>query len=475
LKYSFVAALTDDSQEVYNQYLQADQDQLANFLKTDSKFSLYPAYMARACELIGEDHYLFETFKVRQLNFQTLVDRVKSSVATGKDVKAARERLALQQKELNDYVANLGSEYDYLQEDPTYFYNDAHTAFHDGNIDEAIAKANKAIYMSPRWAVPYNLLGVIYFSQGDYKKSEEYHYKAIEYAVEGNLCYYKYQLSQALSGQKYYQRAINVLESEKYSNPDFPEYWSTLGANYRMVFKFDEAESHIKKALEYEPLNPAFLYELGATYFANDLYEKALPYFQIILDLDTDDNGDIHKWSKENIKFIKRQGIKLKTDEEIQRLFMSNNQEFELPKDEDGNIDVVQLSNWALESFNQQDYQNAEKWYRKVIEIQPDDISAIYQLGLVLNNTGRYWETEMLHQNAINKLKENHPLLYIGLGNAQYRQKNFEAAISSLKKAIEMDYTIADAHFYLSKVYYEQGRYEEAEEAEQEYKFLIGG
>jgi tetratricopeptide (TPR) repeat protein len=475
LKYSLVAALADDSQEVYNKYLQADQEQLANYFKTDPKFSLYPAYLARACELIGKEHYLYETFKVRQLNFQMLVDRVKSSQATGENVKVARERLANQQKELKEYVSNLGSEYDYLQEDPTYFYNDAHTAFQDGNIDEAIAKANKAIYLSPRWAVPYSLLGIIYLNRGDYQQSERYHYKAVEYAVEGNLSYYKYQLSQTLAAQEYYQKAISLLESEKYSNPDFPEYWSALGVNYRMVFKFDEAESHIKKALTYEPQNPEFLYELGATYYAQDQYEKALPYFQMVLNLEPDKNRGICSLSKENIRIIKRMGIRLKTEEELQRQFGSNDDQFELPKDENGGIDVAQLSKWARESFDGQDYQNAEKWYRKVLEIQPDNISAIYELGRVLNNTGQYWETEMLYQNAISKINGKHPLLYIGLGNAQYQQKNFDAAVLSLKKAIEMDYTIAEAHYYLSQVYYEQGRYEEAEEAEQEYKFLKGG
>jgi TolA-binding protein len=48
-------------------------------------------------------------------------------------------------------------------------------------------------------------------------------------------------------------------------------------------------------------------------------------------------------------------------------------------------------------------------------------------------------------------------------------------AEQSLKKGIGMDDSLSDAHFFLSQIYYDQGRFEEAQEAEAEYFQLIGG
>jgi tetratricopeptide (TPR) repeat protein len=396
LKYSFVAALTDDSQEVYNKYTQADQTQLANYYKSDSRFSLYPAYLARACELLGEEHYLYETFKLRQLNFQTLVDRVKSTAATGTEAAAARERFMVQQKELNDFVANLDEESNYLQEDPTYYYNEAYVAFTNQNAEKAIADAKKAIELSPSWAVPYNLLGMIYYNKGDFQQSEEFHSKAVELADKGNLSYYKFQLAQALSLQKKHQESIEILESEKSSDPNFAEYWYWLGSTYYLNQQFEKAEPYLKKALEFEPFNPKYLFDFGANYYFNNRYAEALPYFQAVLRLETDPNRDIYKWSQDNIAVIQSSGIDLITEDEIYALLNSNNTAPELPLDQYGNVDVNELFNWAFESFSKGNYQDAEKWYRKVLEYQPDYISAIYNLGLVLINTGRFREAEAL-------------------------------------------------------------------------------
>jgi len=104
-----------------------------------------------------------------------------------------------------------------------------------------------------------------------------------------------------------------------------------------------------------------------------------------------------------------------------------------------------------------------EAWQQMVDE-NPDDPDAHYNLAVALSDVGRSDEAVREYQETI-RLDPNYlPALY-NLGNHWVHSQRYEEAIELFNRAILVDGDIAPVHFMLGVAYFESGRYEDAVEA----------
>jgi tetratricopeptide (TPR) repeat protein len=114
-----------------------------------------------------------------------------------------------------------------------------------------------------------------------------------------------------------------------------------------------------------------------------------------------------------------------------------------------------------IKTFYDWDWAEAEKAFKRALELNPNYAAAHYFYGLYLSITGHGVEAFA----EVKKSVELDPLWLVvnavlGLGLYWWRQ--YDEAIEQLQKTLEMDPNFAIAHFYLGLTYAVKERWEEA-------------
>ncbi len=124
--------------------------------------------------------------------------------------------------------------------------------------------------------VIYVSLGYLASLTGEHGKAEEYYAVAVEKEPENLM--YKFYLGSAQERLGKRKEAIETLEEVVRAEPaDLPEAYNYLGYLYVEENKdLDRAIELIKKALEIDPANGAYLDSLGWAYFKKGMLQDAL-------------------------------------------------------------------------------------------------------------------------------------------------------------------------------------------------------
>lgn len=107
-------------------------------------------------------------------------------------------------------------------------------------------------------------------------------------------------------------------------------------------------------------------------------------------------------------------------------------------------------------------YDEAEKFLRMILTIQPDYVDAYNDLGIMLKVQNRPDEAIEVYRQALT-LDPNNPKLHNNLANIFKENGDFEPAESHYLSALLHDPTYVDAHRNLGMLYKEFHRYDEAE------------
>jgi TolB-like protein/Tfp pilus assembly protein PilF len=107
------------------------------------------------------------------------------------------------------------------------------------------------------------------------------------------------------------------------------------------------------------------------------------------------------------------------------------------------------------------DFEDAEREYRRAIEIKQNNADAHYMYGLYLSAMARFGEAHV----EVRRAQELDPLSLakiVGIGDVFYQQRQYDRAIAQYRQALEMDPNSGFAHWALGNVYVNKGMYEEA-------------
>ena len=123
------------------------------------------------------------------------------------------------------------------------------------------------------------------------------------------------------------------------------------------------------------------------------------------------------------------------------------------------NADVFNNYAIILKEINQ--YKEAALYFRKSIEIHPEDDKSYANLGGILKEIGQYKEAELYIRKAIT-LNPFNAIAYSNLGSILIKLGYLKEAEISLSKAIELNPDLAEAHSSLAIVLIDFGRLQEA-------------
>jgi len=130
------------------------------------------------------------------------------------------------------------------------------------------------------------------------------------------------------------------------------------------------------------------------------------------------------------------------------------------------------LANSAF--FYELNWPNAEREYKRAIELSPNYPTAYHWYGESLSAVGRFEESFAMYERAL-KLDPLSLAIQTDLGRAYYVARQSDRAIQYLKKVEELDPSYVRTHFYLAGVYEEEGMFEQAIESRRKGILLDGG
>ena len=121
-----------------------------------------------------------------------------------------------------------------------------------------------------------------------------------------------------------------------------------------------------------------------------------------------------------------------------------------------------QILQKAVNLHNSKKFEEAESLYREILKIEPTQLDANNNLGVLLYKTNRLDESEKYYKKAI-ELKPDYAEAHYNLGNTLYTLKKFDEAEKSYKKSIELKPDYAQAYYNLGSLQKEFIRLHEAE------------
>ena len=443
MRRNYAAALQDDAQQVMNdwmknsveQTIQAEasktKDRLPKKVFTE-KVKAFPRCLERAAELLGPEHYMYQTLQARKHFFKGyILTNSDRNPNKGLGEKAlAQFRLALQwQSELPQAYWQMINVYGYNLLQP----------------DSAAVYGQKAMELYPSWVEPYASLGFLYLNK----------YKQFDRA-------------------KTYLEQISRIDSNSIMASN---YW---GVFYAIQKKYDKAEKHYKKAIQLDSTFTRAYNNLGLLYYTTSRYDEAEKYFDKAIQLDSTDAsfysnlGNIYVETnriKEAEKFYKKaillDSVFTSPYNNLGLIYMDIGQFGEAEKyfkktiQLDSTFSLVYNSLGLVYSKTQR-YGEAEKYFKKTIQFDSTNASAYNNLGLVYYETQRYEEAERVYKTAI-RFDSTRASSYTNLGNIYSDTKRFMEAEKFYKKGIQLDSTNAFPYINLGSIYSETQQYEEAE------------
>ena len=118
----------------------------------------------------------------------------------------------------------------------------------------------------------------------------------------------------------------------------------------------------------------------------------------------------------------------------------------------------------ASQYMSREDWPNAAKAFRKVLELNPDPIlrqGVTIMAGIAYFHMGDLDQAARTFAEAI-RLNENNDFAHLFLGTARMLAGRFEEAIGPLRRSLELNPHNSHVHFYLGYVYEELGQWENA-------------
>jgi tetratricopeptide (TPR) repeat protein len=169
-------------------------------------------------------------------------------------------------------------------------------------FDRSIKSFQTALLLEPDSSDAYKNLAFVHMTKEDYDAAIEPLEKLIEtedsqdgYRFLGEILYNKgVQTQDSVEAQKYYERAISVLEEGRKKYPSDSDMLLTLSNAYIAANKVDVAIDAFKAGVEAEPDNKYYKYNYGVLLLGANNFEAAEEQFLKAIEIDPDYENAIY-------------------------------------------------------------------------------------------------------------------------------------------------------------------------------------
>ena len=352
--------------------------------------------------------------------------------------------------DLQTKVSEIRNKYNLLRE----HLNQARKAEEINDSNEAIKSYKEAANLSPRDATIYYAIGKIYEDLGDIKSAYEYYKFAVDISP-ANLDYQKkfHTLKVDIEGvalantdDANLKQITYLLRSSISDKHDEHNNFCRLGEIHLYQGMYQEALEQFKYALSIEQSARAYRGQSTATRQLGDI-RKAIQSLTSAIILDNSREEDLLN---------------------LVELYSQNNQ---VP--EEVVPEIIRLSGLTADSpqiqfytgilIEARDWQEASKYYEKVIEEDPEMPDVQYRLGSLLLQNDLIEEAQEILKNVL-ALKPDHYKTMTSLGRLFMKKKALKHARECLKRAIKINPCYYEPSYLLGKMLMTEGHSEEAQE-----------
>lgn len=376
-------------------------------------------------------------------------------------------------------------------------------------FEECVEYLEKAMAINPEYSQIYNNLGTAYLTIGNMEKAYENFVKASELEPENAITYFN--IASILQIQNNHEEACLFFEKAYGLEPN-DVYLTALALSEVKLKRWEDAIKHYKILVTHHPEKQTYQYNLACCYEQTKDYKYAISILARLVTL----NPKSVSMSRKLADIFIKTNQPILAKEIYERILLLGNVGFEvyyeyahlciILKDTDKaekilkkvielkpdhanahkDLGVIYLSkrllDYAKDEFetalkyepenasiiaeyanflhSTSDFEEAEKYYTKALEINPKAY-ATYAFSALNKIFLKNYEKALEHINiAIGNSVQNGFFLYIA-GKVRFLMGNYEDAKLYLIKSYEMDENI-ETKSLLAICYYELGNYEQA-------------
>ncbi len=248
----------------------------------------------------------------------------------------------------------------------------AHELYERGRWEEAVSELRRAIEINPNISAWYFNLGLTLDMMERFEEALTAYQHALEIDPDDLELLVAAGADCVRTGQ--YRPSIRFFERAESIDPSFEPCYCNRIVAYSELGDHERAEEMFYLARQYREKCPICYYNMGASLFARGIYDKALWCWRQVLEIEPDypqvhaRMADVH-WAKGQLPEARRHLI-----EEL--------------RSDPGNVDTLLDLGELLMEMDQRTAA-AEK-FRQVLDLDPEECTAHYQLGILAEGEGDY-------------------------------------------------------------------------------------
>jgi tetratricopeptide (TPR) repeat protein/uncharacterized caspase-like protein len=272
---NYAAALQDDAQQVMNKWLKSEIKEVTQSTRYKaSRYALYPQYLQRAAELLGQGHPMYKNLLARRYLFEGYISWLKVQRSTNRS--RGMEALQAYRRSLEWQPAA----------PHTYLFMAQVFAWNLSEPDSARLYAARASELAPGWVLPYTSQAIACINKyGDFERAESLLATALQ--LDSNSVFVHNYLGALHVEQLHFDQAIAEFKKAISLDSAFSFARFNLGYVMESTGNLDKARSLYQETLSLDS-TCAFVYEgLGRVYQALGQYHEASKAFLKTIELDS--------------------------------------------------------------------------------------------------------------------------------------------------------------------------------------------
>ncbi len=274
MRRDLAAALQDDAQQAINDYLAANPLELRRRWSFDARYELYPEYLLKAAEILGESHFSYQNLQNKAIYFSGLNLRLKGEKERNKALYQEAETMQQQVLAMDPNAAYAHNELGLL-------------ARRRGDFAGSIAQFQNALALSPTWALAETNLCGSYVDLDQYDLAEAACRRALQHDSTFALAHHN--LGAALSARQQWDDAMAALETALRYAPEYHlTHWKLGDVHYAKGDK-QKALDAWKHCTAIEPTFVPALFNIGIVSRELGNHAEALAHFQAVVGVDPTD------------------------------------------------------------------------------------------------------------------------------------------------------------------------------------------
>jgi tetratricopeptide (TPR) repeat protein len=321
--------------------------------------------------------------------------------------------------------------------------------------DNALAqeKISKALELQPDWNKAVIFQAQLAGRSGDLVKARRYLEKAVKQAPEDLQL--RKMLIEVLVNTEAYDDAIRVCQNVLDEKPDDAESLFSIALIYAQQNQLDKAENYLEKLLSNPEWDDQASFYLGKLEMQKRRPEKALAWFDKVVDgrmaFDADMAGLSIVMNLKRQNEVEQRVLRMENKYPEQRLrilttkaeFLNQQGDYQqafdvltaVLKEEPDNRDVLYARALVAEKMDRIDL--LEEDLLSILRKNPDDVGALNAMGYTLTDkTERYDEAEKYLKRAI-ELQPNEAVVIDSYGWLLFKKGQAEQALNYLQQAYE--------------------------------------